>query len=82
MSMGIPTSVMIYYCTVFPCLLAGFRPTYSLFPTQTRQSILAITLLKLHTLGGSLLHIIFFTPMTVNDVNLSFVFRRISGSNS
>jgi hypothetical protein len=28
-----------------------------------------------------LLHIIFVTPMTVNDVNLSFVFRRINGLN-
>jgi hypothetical protein len=28
-----------------------------------------------------LLHIIFFTPMTINDVNLSFVLRRINGLN-
>jgi hypothetical protein len=27
------------------------------------------------------LHIIFVTPMTINDVNLSFFFRRINGLN-
>jgi hypothetical protein len=33
-------------------------------------------------LGGSLLHIIFVIPMTVNDVNLSIAFRGVSGLSS
>jgi hypothetical protein len=36
---------------------------------------------NIHVALGELLHIIFVTPMTVNDVNLSFVLRRINGMN-
>jgi hypothetical protein len=38
-------------------------------------------LLELDEDRSILLHIIFITPMIVNDVNLSFVFRRINGLN-
>jgi hypothetical protein len=36
---------------------------------------------QMNWLRWMVLHIIFVTPMTVNDVNLSFVFRRINGLN-
>jgi hypothetical protein len=77
-----PTSVMIYYCTVFPCLLAGFRPTVPC-SLHTLDKVFQLSLCSNFILwGGSLLHIIFVIPMIVNDVNLSVAFRGVSGLSS
>ena len=71
--------VLLYCISLF---VGRFSTDCSLFPTHTWQSISTITLFYLHTLGGSLLHIIFIIPMTVNDVNLSVVLREVNGLSS
>ena len=80
--MGIPTLVMIYYCTVFTCLLAGFRPIVPC-SLHTLDKVFHLSLCSSFILWrGSLLRIIFLISMIVNDVNLFVVFRRVSGLSS
>ena len=82
MSVGMPTSMMMYYCTVFPCLLAGFQLTVPC-SLHTLDKVFHLSLCSNFILWGVLCYTLFSSsPVTVNDVNLYFSFRGVSGLNS
>ena len=58
MSMGMPTSVIIYYCTVFPCLLVGF---WLIVPCSlhTLDKIFQLSLCSNFILWGALCYTLF-----------------------
>ena len=62
LSMGMPTSVMIYYCTVFPCLLAGFRPTVPC-SLHTLDKVFQLSLCSNFILCGALCYTLFSSSL-------------------